>query len=170
MQESVPSPFYGKQGSQPWLNMTTQHMQQVQPLNPHQARAQFLGKALCECVRVCVTKCKKYTMLHHAIIKMSLGVFCPGLVSAFPMFGSSFFYIQSCSSASIQAPCILAVNLNGLHFLNKDTHVGHTDSHNHACKSKHPHSPACVKCYIVHISWPAGKIWHRGSWMCKAGI
>ncbi|KAE8282979.1 Unconventional myosin-XV Unconventional myosin-15 [Larimichthys crocea] len=56
VQESVPSPFYGKQGSQPWLNMTTQHMQQVQPLNPHQARAQFLG-----------------------------------LVSAFPMFGSSFF-------------------------------------------------------------------------------
>ncbi|XP_076608369.1 unconventional myosin-XV [Chaetodon auriga] len=87
VQECVPPPFYSKQGSQPWLNMTTQHMQQVQPLNPHQARAQFLG-----------------------------------LVSAFPMFGSSFFYIQSCSSASIQAPCILAVNLNGLHFLNKDTH------------------------------------------------
>nr|XP_046271327.1 unconventional myosin-XV isoform X2 [Scatophagus argus] len=87
VQECVPPPFYSKQGSQPWLNMTTQHMQQVQALNPHQARAQFLG-----------------------------------LVSAFPMFGSSFFYIQSCSSASIQAPCILAVNLNGLHFLNKDTH------------------------------------------------
>ncbi|XP_077591330.1 unconventional myosin-XV [Stigmatopora nigra] len=45
-----------------------------------------------------------------------------GLVSPFPMFGSSFFYIQSSSSASIKAPCILAVNLNGLHFLNKDTH------------------------------------------------
>ncbi|KAM3597250.1 uncharacterized protein V6R79_001885 [Siganus canaliculatus] len=87
VQECIPPPFYGKQGSQPWLNMTTQHMQQVQPLNPHQARAQFLG-----------------------------------LVSAFPMFGSSFFYIQSCSSASINAPCILAVHLNGLHFLNKDTH------------------------------------------------
>ncbi|XP_068560532.1 unconventional myosin-XV [Cebidichthys violaceus] len=87
MQECVPPQFYGKQGSQHWLNMATQHMQQVQPLNPNQARAQFLG-----------------------------------LVSAFPMFGSSFFYIQSCSSASIHAPCILAVNLNGLHFLNKDTH------------------------------------------------
>uniref|UniRef100_A0A3Q1H7Z5 Myosin XVA n=1 Tax=Acanthochromis polyacanthus TaxID=80966 RepID=A0A3Q1H7Z5_9TELE len=87
VQESVPPQFYSKQGSQHWLNMTTQHMQQVQPLNPHQARAQFLG-----------------------------------LVSAFPMFGSSFFYIQSSSSVSIQAPCILAVNLNGLHFLNKDTH------------------------------------------------
>ncbi|XP_075879690.1 unconventional myosin-XV [Nelusetta ayraudi] len=84
VQECVPSPFYGKQGSQLWLNMTTQHMQQVQPLNP---QAQFLG-----------------------------------LISAFPMFGSSFFYIHSCSSAAIQAPCILAVNLNGLHFLNKDTH------------------------------------------------
>uniref|UniRef100_A0A3Q3R2K5 FERM domain-containing protein n=1 Tax=Monopterus albus TaxID=43700 RepID=A0A3Q3R2K5_MONAL len=88
MQECVPPPFYSKQGSQHWLNMTTQHMQQVQPLNPHQARAQFLG-----------------------------------MVSAFPMFGSSFFYIQSLNSASIHAPCILAVNLNGLHFLNKDTHV-----------------------------------------------
>ncbi|XP_070778848.1 unconventional myosin-XV [Enoplosus armatus] len=87
VQECVPPQFYSKQGSQHWLNMATQHMQQVQPLNPHQARAQFLG-----------------------------------LVSAFPMFGSSFFYIQSCSSASIHAPCILAVNLNGLHFLNKDTH------------------------------------------------
>ncbi|KAK2833709.1 hypothetical protein Q5P01_017598 [Channa striata] len=87
VQECVPPQFYGKQGSQQWLNMTVQHMQQVQPLNPHQARAQFLG-----------------------------------LVSAFPMFGSSFFYIQSSGSASIHAPCILAVNLNGLHFLNKDTH------------------------------------------------
>ncbi|KAF3700423.1 Unconventional myosin-XV Unconventional myosin-15 [Channa argus] len=87
VQECVPPQFYGKQGSQQWLNMTVQHMQQVHPLNPHQARAQFLG-----------------------------------LVSAFPMFGSSFFYIQSSSSASIHAPCVLAVNLNGLHFLNKDTH------------------------------------------------
>ncbi|XP_058510682.1 unconventional myosin-XV [Solea solea] len=87
VQECVPPQFYGKQGSQHWLNMATQHMQQVQPINPHQARAQFLG-----------------------------------LVSAFPMFGSSFFYIQSSSTASIHAPCILAVNLNGLHFLNKDTH------------------------------------------------
>ncbi|MEQ2196003.1 Unconventional myosin-XV, partial [Xenoophorus captivus] len=88
VQECVPSQFYSKQGSQQWLNVVTQHMQYVQPLNPYQARAQFLG-----------------------------------LVSAFPMFGSSFFYIQSLSSSSIQAPCILAVNLNGLHFLNKDTHV-----------------------------------------------
>ncbi|KAM4531771.1 unconventional myosin-XV-like [Odontesthes bonariensis] len=87
VQECVPPQFYSKQGSQTWLNMATQHMQQIQPLNPHQARAQFLG-----------------------------------LVSAFSMFGSSFFYIQSSSSASVHAPCILAVNLNGLHFLNKDTH------------------------------------------------
>ncbi|XP_028311141.1 unconventional myosin-XV isoform X2 [Gouania willdenowi] len=87
VQECVPTQFYSKQGSQQWLNMITQHMQHVQPLNPHQARAQFLG-----------------------------------LVSAFPMFGSSFFYIQSSSSPSIHAPCVLAVNLNGLHFLNKDTH------------------------------------------------
>ncbi|XP_068509540.1 unconventional myosin-XV isoform X3 [Syngnathus scovelli] len=87
LQECVPSQFYSKQSPQQWLNMATQHMQQVQPLNPHQARAQFLG-----------------------------------LVSPFPMFGSSFFYIQSSSSATIKAPCILAVNLNGLHFLNRDTH------------------------------------------------
>uniref|UniRef100_A0A667ZKJ4 MyTH4 domain-containing protein n=1 Tax=Myripristis murdjan TaxID=586833 RepID=A0A667ZKJ4_9TELE len=42
VQECVPPQFYSKQGSQHWLNMTTQHIQQVQPLNPHQARAQFL--------------------------------------------------------------------------------------------------------------------------------
>eukprot|EP00063_Salmo_salar_P067261 XP_014042096.1 PREDICTED: unconventional myosin-XV-like [Salmo salar] len=68
--------------------MVTQHMQQVSPLSPHQAKAQFLG-----------------------------------LVSTFPMFGSSFFYIQSSSSISIPAPCVLAVNQNGLHFLHKDSHV-----------------------------------------------
>uniref|UniRef100_A0A8C2Z3M1 MyTH4 domain-containing protein n=1 Tax=Cyclopterus lumpus TaxID=8103 RepID=A0A8C2Z3M1_CYCLU len=51
VQECIPPQFYSKQGSQLWVNMATQHMQQVQPLNPHQARAQFLGKntALCEC-------------------------------------------------------------------------------------------------------------------------
>ncbi|XP_073722285.1 unconventional myosin-XV [Misgurnus anguillicaudatus] len=45
-----------------------------------------------------------------------------GLVCAFPMFGSSFFYIQSSSNSAISAPCLLAVNQNGLHFLHKDTH------------------------------------------------
>ncbi|KAL2086433.1 hypothetical protein ACEWY4_017492 [Coilia grayii] len=45
-----------------------------------------------------------------------------GLVCAFPMFGSSFFYIISSSSTAVSAPCILAVNQNGLHFLHKDTH------------------------------------------------
>ncbi|XP_076864017.1 unconventional myosin-XV [Brachyhypopomus gauderio] len=45
-----------------------------------------------------------------------------GLVSALAMFGSSFFYIQSTSNSSINCPCILAVNQNGLNFLNKETH------------------------------------------------
>ncbi|XP_047658857.1 unconventional myosin-XV-like [Tachysurus fulvidraco] len=45
-----------------------------------------------------------------------------GLVSAFPMFGSSFFYILSTNNSTISTPCILAVNQNGLHFLHKDTH------------------------------------------------
>ncbi|XP_067912868.1 unconventional myosin-XV [Heterodontus francisci] len=45
-----------------------------------------------------------------------------GLVSAFPMFGSSFFYIQSSSNSVIVAPCILAINQNGFNFLNKETH------------------------------------------------
>nr|XP_046189969.1 unconventional myosin-XV isoform X1 [Oncorhynchus gorbuscha] len=87
VQEYVPPQLYIRQPPQPWLNMVTQHMQQVSPLSPHQARAQFLG-----------------------------------LVSAFPMFGSSFFYIQSSSNISILAPCVLAVNQNGLHFLHKDSH------------------------------------------------
>ncbi|XP_066496960.1 unconventional myosin-XV [Tiliqua scincoides] len=45
-----------------------------------------------------------------------------GLLSAFPMFGSSFFYVQSCSNNTIVSPCILAVNQNGLNFLSKETH------------------------------------------------
>ncbi|NXR50917.1 MYO15 protein, partial [Hippolais icterina] len=57
-----------------------------------------------------------------------------GLLSAYPMFGSSFFYIQSCSNNAIVSPCILAVNQNGLNFLSKETHVGHTG---------HPPVPPC---------------------------
>ncbi|KAK6312618.1 hypothetical protein J4Q44_G00182820 [Coregonus suidteri] len=87
VQECVPPQLYIRQPPQPWLNMVTQHMQQISPLSPHQARAQFLG-----------------------------------LVSAFPMFGSCFFYIKSSSNISILAPCVLAVNQNGLHFLHKDSH------------------------------------------------
>ncbi|XP_045744106.1 unconventional myosin-XV [Mirounga angustirostris] len=45
-----------------------------------------------------------------------------GLISALPMFGSSFFFVQSCSNASVPAPCILAVNQNGLNFLSAETH------------------------------------------------
>ncbi|XP_022539080.2 unconventional myosin-XV isoform X1 [Astyanax mexicanus] len=87
VQECIPVQLCVLQRPQQWLNMVTQHMQQIQALSPHQARAQFLG-----------------------------------LVSAFPMFGSSFFYIQSSSNSSIDCPCILAVNQNGLNFLNKETH------------------------------------------------
>lgn len=39
------------------------------------------------------------------------------------MFGSSFFFIQSCSNVAVLAPCILAVNQNGLNFLSIETHV-----------------------------------------------
>uniref|UniRef100_A0A2K5R229 Unconventional myosin-XV n=1 Tax=Cebus imitator TaxID=2715852 RepID=A0A2K5R229_CEBIM len=45
-----------------------------------------------------------------------------GLLSALPMFGSSFFFIQSCSNIAVPAPCILAVNHNGLNFLSTETH------------------------------------------------
>ncbi|OCT61758.1 hypothetical protein XELAEV_18047787mg [Xenopus laevis] len=87
VQDYIPSQFYKVLKPQSWLNMVMQHMQQIQPLSPHQGRAQFLG-----------------------------------IVSDFPMFGSSFFYIQSCSNNTVIAPCILAVNQNGLNFLNKETH------------------------------------------------
>ncbi|AWP05297.1 putative unconventional myosin-XV-like [Scophthalmus maximus] len=85
--EYIAPPLFKKQPPQQWVAMVTQHMQQVQTLSPHQARAQFLG-----------------------------------LVSAFPMFGSSFFYIHSSSSTTFYAPCIVAVNQHGLHFLHKNTH------------------------------------------------
>ncbi|KAM8960363.1 unconventional myosin-XV [Pelodytes ibericus] len=87
VQDYIPGQFYKVVKPQSWLNMVMQHMQQIQPLSPHQGRSQFLG-----------------------------------LVSAFPMFGSSFFYIQSCSNNMVISPCILAVNQNGLNFLNKETH------------------------------------------------
>ncbi|XP_075422006.1 unconventional myosin-XV isoform X2 [Ascaphus truei] len=87
VQDYIPGPFYKGMKPQSWLNMAMQHMQQIQVLSPHQARAQFLG-----------------------------------LVSIFSMFGSSFFYIQSCSNNVVISPCILAVNQNGLNFLNKETH------------------------------------------------
>ncbi|XP_028390179.1 unconventional myosin-XV [Phyllostomus discolor] len=45
-----------------------------------------------------------------------------GLLSASPMFGSSFFFVQSCSNLAVPAPSILAVNQNGLNFLSIETH------------------------------------------------
>ncbi|KAM9693550.1 unconventional myosin-XV [Trichechus inunguis] len=45
-----------------------------------------------------------------------------GLLSALPMFGSSFFFVQSCSNMAVPAPCILAINHNGLNFLSTKTH------------------------------------------------
>nr|XP_020478442.1 LOW QUALITY PROTEIN: unconventional myosin-XV-like [Monopterus albus] len=87
LSEYIATPLFKKQPPQQWVTMVTQHMQQVQTLNPHQARAQFLG-----------------------------------LISAFPMFGSAFFYIHSSSSTTFYAPSILAVNQHGLHFLHKNTH------------------------------------------------
>ncbi|XP_028842547.1 unconventional myosin-XV isoform X2 [Denticeps clupeoides] len=87
VQDCIPPQMFMLQRPQQWLNMVTQHMQTVQALSPHQARAQFLG-----------------------------------LVSTFQMFGSSFFYVHSSSNSAIVSPCILAVNQNGLNFLNKDTH------------------------------------------------
>uniref|UniRef100_A0A8D0PNF9 Unconventional myosin-XV n=1 Tax=Sus scrofa TaxID=9823 RepID=A0A8D0PNF9_PIG len=45
-----------------------------------------------------------------------------GLLSASPLFGSSFFFVQSCSNVAVPAPCILAVNQNGLSFLSTETH------------------------------------------------
>ncbi|KAM8771614.1 unconventional myosin-XV [Acanthopagrus schlegelii] len=87
LSEYIAAPLFKKQPPQQWVTMVTQHMQQVQALSPHQARAQFLG-----------------------------------LISAFPMFGSSFFYIHSSSSTTFYAPCIVAVNQHGLHFLHKNTH------------------------------------------------
>uniref|UniRef100_A0A3B3SW88 Uncharacterized protein n=1 Tax=Paramormyrops kingsleyae TaxID=1676925 RepID=A0A3B3SW88_9TELE len=45
VQDCVPAKFFGLRRPQQWLNMVTQHMQQVQALSPHQARAQFLGRS-----------------------------------------------------------------------------------------------------------------------------
>uniref|UniRef100_A0A3B1K1Z0 FERM central domain-containing protein n=1 Tax=Astyanax mexicanus TaxID=7994 RepID=A0A3B1K1Z0_ASTMX len=46
VQECIPVQLCVLQRPQQWLNMVTQHMQQIQALSPHQARAQFLGKEL----------------------------------------------------------------------------------------------------------------------------
>ncbi|XP_075926028.1 unconventional myosin-XV isoform X2 [Petromyzon marinus] len=45
-----------------------------------------------------------------------------GLASALPLFGSAFFFVQSSSNTAITTPCILAVNQQGLSFLNSITH------------------------------------------------
>ncbi|XP_029603742.1 unconventional myosin-XV-like [Salmo trutta] len=113
LSEYIPSLLFGKQPPQAWVTMVTQHMQQVQTLNPHQAKAQFLG-----------------------------------LVSSFPMFGSSFFFVQSSSSGSIFAPCILAVNPLGLNFLNKDTHELQTVVPLAEVHSTRTHRPSAGTSYV----------------------
>uniref|UniRef100_A0A287ALF1 Unconventional myosin-XV n=2 Tax=Sus scrofa TaxID=9823 RepID=A0A287ALF1_PIG len=87
VQEYIPAQLYRTVAGASWLDLVSQHRQQMQALSPHQARAQFLG-----------------------------------LLSASPLFGSSFFFVQSCSNVAVPAPCILAVNQNGLSFLSTETH------------------------------------------------
>ncbi|XP_052401798.1 unconventional myosin-XV [Carassius gibelio] len=70
-----------------------------------------------------------------------------GLVCAFPMFGSSFFYIQSSSNSTISAPCILAVNQNGLHFLHKDTHEVQVKFQLKLIQSAHTQRPSAGSSY-----------------------
>ncbi|KTF89107.1 hypothetical protein cypCar_00017471, partial [Cyprinus carpio] len=70
-----------------------------------------------------------------------------GLVCAFPMFGSSFFYIQSSSNSTISAPCILAVNQNGLHFLHKDTHQVQVKFQLKLIQSTHTQRPSAGSSY-----------------------
>nr|XP_021331574.1 unconventional myosin-XV [Danio rerio] len=70
-----------------------------------------------------------------------------GLVCAFPMFGSSFFYIQSSSNNTISAPCILAVNQNGLHFLHKDTHEVQVKVQLKQVQSAHTQRPSAGSSY-----------------------
>uniref|UniRef100_A0A672Z7S4 MyTH4 domain-containing protein n=1 Tax=Sphaeramia orbicularis TaxID=375764 RepID=A0A672Z7S4_9TELE len=43
LSEYIAAALFKMQPPQQWVNMVTQHMQQVQTLSPHQARAQFLG-------------------------------------------------------------------------------------------------------------------------------
>lgn len=43
LSEYIAAPLFKKQPPQQWVTLAMQHMQQVQPLSPHQARAQFLG-------------------------------------------------------------------------------------------------------------------------------
>ncbi|ROI62435.1 Unconventional myosin-XV [Anabarilius grahami] len=70
-----------------------------------------------------------------------------GLVCAFPMFGSSFFYIQSSSNSTVSAPCILAVNQNGLHFLHKDTHEVQVKFQLKLVQSAHTQRPSAGSSY-----------------------
>ncbi|XP_058637959.1 LOW QUALITY PROTEIN: unconventional myosin-XV [Onychostoma macrolepis] len=70
-----------------------------------------------------------------------------GLVCAFPMFGSSFFYIQSSSNSTISAPCILSVNQNGLHFLHKDTHEVQVKFQLKLIQSAHTQRPSAGSSY-----------------------
>uniref|UniRef100_A0A668RIF1 MyTH4 domain-containing protein n=1 Tax=Oreochromis aureus TaxID=47969 RepID=A0A668RIF1_OREAU len=53
LSEYIATPLFKKQPPQQWVTMATQHMQQVQALNPHQARAQFLGKITVDIKKRC---------------------------------------------------------------------------------------------------------------------
>ena len=62
------------------------------------------------------------------------------------MFGSSFFLVQSCSTAAVPAPCILAVNQNGLNFLSTETHVSGS------APPPPPPPPPGVQLHCSHLS------------------
>uniref|UniRef100_A0A3Q3XPI0 MyTH4 domain-containing protein n=1 Tax=Mola mola TaxID=94237 RepID=A0A3Q3XPI0_MOLML len=88
LSEYIATPLFKKQPPQQWITMVTQHMQQAQALNPHQARAQFLGKtqlhhlprplySCCQSTRPSLPT-QKHTWLHGVCVAMFCGTGADG--------------------------------------------------------------------------------------------
>lgn len=67
------------------------------------------------------------------------------------MFGSSFFFIQSCSNLAVPAPSILAVNQNGLNFLSTETHVSGLSLHPALPSPRSPPSEGLSQLHHLHL-------------------
>uniref|UniRef100_A0A3B4E1H2 MyTH4 domain-containing protein n=1 Tax=Pygocentrus nattereri TaxID=42514 RepID=A0A3B4E1H2_PYGNA len=74
--EYIPAQLFTRQGPQQWMHLVTQHTHAVQSLNPHQARAQFLGTPSRTCTNTSSTQTPKGTAKPKKDSTI-ISVFCP---------------------------------------------------------------------------------------------
>ena len=91
-----------------WVNLVQSSWKEVEHYKPSQAKAQVLGLL--------------FSLLFLVIFKLII-ICWAEVLQKWPLFGSSFFAVRRVADPAERSEHILALNKNGVHFLDVMTHV-----------------------------------------------